>query len=111
MATRFDLEIDQGSEFHLIVGIASDWLPSSLSGWNGRGQIRPLRGSAEVLATLDAYLTVDVPNRQLDILIPAADSAAWTWRNGVYDIEIYSGATVGRLLQGSVVVDQEVTRG
>ncbi|MFI6634264.1 hypothetical protein ACIBI7_35745 [Nonomuraea fuscirosea] len=43
--------------------------------------------------------------------IPGATSAAWTWRVGVYDLELVDvGGRPLRLLQGAVRVTGEVTR-
>ena len=43
------------------------------------------------------------------LAIPAAQTEALT-RNGVWDLEMYQGTTVVRILQGRAVISPEVTR-
>ena len=47
---------------------------------------------------------------RFNIKITAAESSAWTFARGEYDIELTLAGDTIRLAQGSVVVDQEVTR-
>lgn len=110
MATEYEILIDQGSRKPIIIGVKSDWL-TDLTGYQGRMEVRSIKDSPILLATLSTYLTVDVPNMQVTLDIPPTISSAFTWKRGLYDIELFNGASVARILQGTIIVDREVTRG
>lgn len=113
MATEADLLVDQGSRWQAIVGVTVDWL-TDLTGYQARGQVRASRTlpQAEILVELTPYLTVDVPSHQVRIDIPADITAAWSWNEGHYDLELFSATPSQsvRFLQGKISVDKEVTR-
>lgn len=47
---------------------------------------------------------------QFQLVLTAAETALLAWSEGVYDIEIVDGATVVRIIEGSILVSPEVTR-
>jgi len=107
VATIKNLTIDQGSRYQLNITVQG--IPN-LTGFQARGMIRKHKADAIVLADITASLSVDVPNSFVVVDIAAATTAGYNWSTGVYDIEVYSGATVYRVLQGNVNIDEEVTR-
>jgi hypothetical protein len=46
----------------------------------------------------------------MQIAISAEKTDAMTWEEGFYDLEIYSGSYVSRLLEGKIKVKKSVTR-
>lgn len=84
-------------------------VPRDLTEWSARGQIRdditdetPLYEWVDIVCDADGYVTVAVT---------PAESSAWTWREGIYDIELVDPAgRVVRVAQGAVRVSPEVTR-
>ena len=88
--------------------------PIDVTGCTGRMQIRPSVESPTVLAELSSTndgVAFGGANGIVALHIPAAQTAAFAWRSGVYDLEVaFPDGTVRRLLYGSVVVSPEVTR-
>lgn len=87
--------------------------PINLTGYSVRMQVRESIGSPTPLVSLSIGdgITVDGPDGEILLEISDDDTAAWTWRYGLYDLEIESpsGATT-RLLKGEFEVSAEVTR-
>lgn len=94
-------------------GFLVSYTPVSLSGFTARMQIR---ATADATTTLDSLVSptdivLDDVNHTITISISATDTAAYTFTDAVYDLEMVSGAgVVTRLLEGNVVVLSEVTR-
>ncbi|MFF9118277.1 hypothetical protein ACF09Y_22205 [Streptomyces massasporeus] len=104
----FDLRIEQGATYVQNFTVIGD--PGfSWTGWTARAQIRSAAASdnGELLLDLTDYLTIIGDTVRL--ALPAAVTETLT-RNGLWDLEMVSGGTVVRLLQGRVVMSLEVTR-
>ncbi|WP_312115326.1 hypothetical protein [Stutzerimonas nitrititolerans] len=85
--------------------------PVDLTGAAARMQIRAGIGGALLLelTTENAGLAITGPGTLVRTL-SAAQTAALTWTEGVYDLEVeYADGTVQRYLQGKVTVSREVT--
>jgi len=85
--------------------------PVDLTGATARMQIRAGIGGALLLelTTENGGLTITGPGTLVRTL-SAAQTAALTWTEGVYDLEVeYADGTVQRYLQGKVTVSREVT--
>lgn len=85
--------------------------PVDLAGATARMQIRAGVGGALLLElnTENGGLAITGPGT-LTRTMSAAQTAALTWTDGVYDLEVeYADGTVQRYLQGSVTVSREVT--
>jgi hypothetical protein len=112
MARVVNLVIDQGSRWQAVIDAPVEWLPT-LAGYDARGTVRASRslGGAAVLADLTPYLTVNEADSVVEVDIPANVSAAWTWTEGVYDLELFDSDPEHdvRFLQGKIKVDKEVT--
>ena len=112
-----NLRINAGEDFaRLLVWKAGDPLtPVDLSGCEATMQVRRAASAPAALLTLTsspaAGLRFAGPG-ELWIELTAAQTAALTWRTGVYDLEItFPSGNVRRLLSGVVTVSPEVTRG
>lgn len=114
-AATVNLVIEQGSDFSHIVGLTnSDGSVFNLTGYDARMQIRPTVASTTVLYELtvgNGRIELNALAGQLRLNIGSAVTAAMTWRSGVYDLEIISGAgVVTRIMQGNATLSLEVTR-
>lgn len=77
--------------------------------WTARSQIRPFVESPVVLHEFAASVNAD---GSVVIAVTPAESSAWTWTMGVYDVEVVNADASVTLpvAEGSVYVDREVTR-
>ncbi|MEU9333144.1 hypothetical protein AB0D49_08260 [Streptomyces sp. NPDC048290] len=106
-AGDWDLYIEQGSTFVQTYTVVDDpdftWV-----GWGARAQIRSAPAdSGELLLDLTPHLAII--GAAIRLALPATVTQTLT-RNGVWDLEVYQGGTVVRLLNGRAVVSPEVTR-
>ncbi|WP_313105067.1 hypothetical protein [Stutzerimonas nitrititolerans] len=85
--------------------------PVDLTGAQARMQIRSGIGGGLLLelTTENGGLAITGPGT-ITRTLSAAETAALTWTEGVYDLEVeYADGTVQRYLQGKVTVSREVT--
>jgi hypothetical protein len=54
--------------------------------------------------------TTPLASGSIGIYISATSSSAFTFTDAIYDLELYNGATVTRILEGQVKIRKEVTR-
>jgi|TARA_R110000787_G_scaffold249934_1_gene355551 hypothetical protein len=110
-AARYNLVIDQGSDFAVNFTVNDDGSAKNLTGYSARAQMRTTKSATSVAATF--VCTIPTPaNGTITLALPNATSTSMAAGNYVYDLEIFttSNAIVTRLLQGSVTLTQEVTR-
>lgn len=117
--SNHNLTIYAGSYFNLPV----QWMTGepavgvNLTGCSIKMQIRKTAASTEVLcelSTANGKITfVDATIGKFQVTITGEESENFTFFRGVYDLEIHypSGGNVYRLMQGSVTIDPNVTRG
>lgn len=90
------------------------YTPVSIASFTARMMIRATvestGGPLESLVS-PTDIVLDDTNHTITITIPAADTAAYTFDTGVYDLELVSAAgVVTKLLSGNIIVLEEVTR-
>jgi hypothetical protein len=109
-AGAYDLYIEQGATFRRTLTVKAAGVAVPLTGYTARAQIRAKAADAAVLHEITC--TIPTPaNGQIVMLITDEDTAAFTWKTGVWDLELETPTgDVTRLLKGSVEVDPEVTR-
>lgn len=110
-AARYNLVIDQGSDFAINFTVKEDGSAKNLTGYSARAQMRTSKTASSVAATFTCAISTPA-NGTVTMSLPNATSSALTAGTYVYDLEIFTAnnATVTRLLQGSVDLTQEVTR-
>jgi len=116
-AGKYDITIDQGSDFELTLVIKDGGNFRNLTGYLARGHLRASMDTAQYWAfdfsdsTYDEYgtLVMKLGNNPED---QNGHTGHLTEGNYVYDVEIYTAndATVERILQGKAKVTREVTR-
>lgn len=114
-AAYVDLVMQQGSDFNHVVSVTdNDGSIFVLTGYTARMQVRSAVASATVLSelsTANGMITVNALAGQLTLSIPNAVTSTYTWRSGVYDLEIISaGGVVTRIMEGNMTLSLEVTR-
>ena len=126
-AGKYSFTIEQGSTVNIEIQYKnSTGTPVDLTGFNGKMMIRSnyADNTPTTYATLSSSLASDgtglnfsgsngttpLTSGSIGIIISAASSSAFTFDTARYDLEIYSGNTVTRLLEGMIKIDKEVTR-
>jgi hypothetical protein len=110
-AARYDLVIDQGSDFSVEFTIKEAGVVKDLSGHSARAQLRPTKSSSILSGSFSC--TIPTPaNGKIVMSLGNSVSSAVTAGIFYYDLELYTSgdAVVSRLLYGEVTVTQEVTR-
>jgi hypothetical protein len=115
-AGKYNLYLEQGvslrKEFRCLVTGDPD-VAVDFTGYTARMQVRESHDSADALLDLtteNGGIEALTDNGVVALVFTPAMTEGATWRRAVYDIEIYSGSTVMRILQGSVRLSPEVTR-
>jgi hypothetical protein len=116
----YDFEVEQGATFTRVftwttgtTGCSATTAPVDLTGYTARMQIRPNVSSTTVIFeanTSNGNIVLGGSAGTITLTIPAADTATFNFSRAVYDLELTTGVTVTRLLQGTVTLSREVTR-
>lgn len=124
-AGRYSFVIEQGATLDFELQYKDEnGVPIGLNYWYGRMQLRPTITSSTVLLTLSSSLQPDgtglnfsgsngvtsLDSGSIGIFISAATSSLLDFDQAYYDLEIYSGSYVTRLLEGQIKLSKEVTR-
>jgi hypothetical protein len=110
-AARYDLVIDQGSDFAIEFTVNESGSAKNLTGYTARAQLRPTKSSS----TLTATFTCSIPtptNGKISMILSNTVTTGLAAGRYFYDLEIFtsSDTLVQRLLFGEVTITQEVTR-
>ena len=124
-AGKYSFTIEQGATTNIQV----NWTDVSgsaidLNGYHARMQIRPTVDSSDVLLSLSSSLTEDgtgilmsgstgdlpLSSGSIAISISADSSSLLNFEQAVYDLEMVTGSSVTRLLEGRVQLSKNVTR-
>lgn len=114
-AAELDLTIEQGATFDkTLTWQDADSTPIDITGYVARMQIREEKSADAVLLELtdvNGRIVLGDAAGTIQLLINAADTEAFAFTSGVYDLELESpGGVVTRLVEGKVKVSLEVTR-
>jgi hypothetical protein len=110
VATRANLNIDQGSWIVLPIEVTVTWL-NDFTGFTASGKIRDARIDGTVLVDLDSYLDFDTTSGVVTLDIGSDVTADWFWDRGYYELVITDGTPAHDVtfLKGEIRVDREVT--
>ena len=115
-AGKYDITIDQGSDFILTLVIKDGSAPRNLDGHFARGHLRASMDTAQYWAldfTASSYdSNGTLVMKMADDVVANNGNTTLSEGNYFYDVGIYTAndATVGRILQGKAKVTREVTR-
>lgn len=88
------------------------YLPTDLSGYTARLIAKDKTGGTTLLTltTENGGISIDNTAKTIRLLVSASDTAAITWRTGVYDLEMVSAlGAVEKILRGTITVTPEIT--
>ncbi len=111
-AARYNLVIDQGSDFAINLTIKELGATKDLTGYSARAQMRSSKTSSTVAASFTCTVLSPVTNGVVKMSLPNGVSSAIAAGRYFYDLEIHTpnNALVRRLIQGEVTLNPEVTR-
>jgi len=87
--------------------------PVDLAGYTARMQIREKVTSETVLENLttsNGKILINNTSKSISLILSAASTESYTWKSGVYSLEMEKDGVVVPFIYGSVVVEREVTR-
>lgn len=105
-AVTTDLAIEQGTTWTHGWSVTYNGTPIDDT-WTARSQIRATAASKDLLHEFAPAVTAE---GAVVLGIDPATSSAWTWRSGIYDVEVTKGDVTLRVARGRVDVSPEVTR-
>ena len=120
-AGKYNITIDQGSTFGLQMTVKEDGSAKDLSGYTARAHLRNKAENTATPSSTFANGTIAFTCTgggggalgnagTISMDLTAVQTAAITAGSYVYDLEIVSGATVTRIIQGRANVTREITR-
>ena len=109
LAGIYNITIDQGATYILPLVVSSSGGPRDLSGFSARGMIRKSYTAPTPLASFNVSGALDTSG-SFSIYLTATQTNTLPSMVGVYDLEIYSGSYVERLIQGNCTVSPQVTK-
>lgn len=112
-AVRYNITLSSGRTFTLRVACKVENDDETidvrdLTGWTGAMQIRATADDATVLAEAD--VTIETATGIVTATIPDLETAAMTWRAGVYDLIITDGVETDMIAEGDARLRRTVTR-
>jgi hypothetical protein len=132
-AGKYNFTIEQGATVDFAVNYKdSNSNPINLSGYQARMQLRPEKGSNTLYLTLSSSLdstytglnlsgsggsaaSTPLSSGSIGIYISAVTSSLLNFESAFYDLELVTGsgntATVTRVLEGTITLNKEVTKG
>lgn len=114
-AGKLNITIEQGATFNPVLTWKDQaGTPIDLTGYTAQMQIRSDHASTTVIheaSTTNNELVLGGVNGTVTFDIPATTTAAFTFDEGVYDLELTSASgVVTRLVEGTVYLSPEVTK-
>ena len=112
-AGTYNMVIEQGATFVRIFRWLSDSTPVNLTGASAKMQVRETTESSVLFeaSTSNGRLSIADALGEITLTITAAESTAFDWLFGKYDLEVTTAAgTVYRLIQGTISISSEVTQ-
>jgi hypothetical protein len=82
-----------------------DGVPVVLTGWTAEMVIRPQKNSSETIISLtteNGRITLGGNAGTIDLLLTEAETQAFTFTNAWYRLELKSGGTSERIIEGAV---------
>lgn len=115
-AGKYDFIIEQGATFQVKFTYQDAALnPISLEGCTVRMHARRKINDPEILldvSTINGKVIMDeAENGIIKMVVSGSETAGFTWRAAVYDIEVtYPDGVIDRILEGKITISLNVTR-
>jgi hypothetical protein len=124
-AGRYSFIIEQGSTLNLELQYKDEnGVAINLSDYGGKMQLRSSVDSNDIILELSSSLQLDgtglnfsgsngqtsPSSGSIGIYISAASSSLLNFDSALYDLEIFSGSFVSRILEGQIKLSKEITR-
>ena len=108
-AGKYDITIEQGSDFSLQLTVQDGGVAKNLTGYSVRGQMRTTVDASTIAASFTGTISnatggviiVSLPYTTTDDISPGMY---------LYDIELYTASSVQKLIKGSATVLGELTK-
>ena len=113
MAGSFDFTIEQGATFNLLMTWEINNVAINLTGYTARLKARVDVEDTEVILSLtteNSGIALGGAAGTITFTQTATQTALLQTGSFVYDLELITGSTVTRLLQGELIISAEVTR-
>ena len=132
-AGKYNFTIEQGTTVDFAINYKdSESNPIDISGYQARMQVRPEKGSSTLYLTLSSSLdgtytglnlsgsggnsaATPPSSGSIGVYISAVSSSMLDFEKAFYDLELVYGsgntATVTRVLEGTITLNKEVTKG
>jgi hypothetical protein len=110
-AGKYDITIDQGSDFANFFAVKENGAAKNLTGYNARAQMRAKYSDTTPAATFTCTM-INASEGTLKMELGPSVTKLLTPGTYYYDLEIYTSNDVSviRLLQGKVTLTPEVTK-
>ena len=112
-AHPYPIKIDQGGTWNLSLTYKINSTPVNLTGFTASMMVRKNYTDANPILTLtteNGGIVLGGSAGTINITASATATAAMPPGSGVYDLELYTGSEVRKLLRGDVTIIAEVTR-
>lgn len=113
-ASIYNFVIEQGATTVIPIQWLSNNIPTDITGYDIRCQLRQTAFSAAVLDELtiaNGRITTNPTNGEFELDFPPEITKLYAFQTAVYDVELESGTgVVTRLIQGTVTLSPEVTK-
>ena len=124
-AGRYSFAIEQGATTKFEIQYTDgESNPIDLTGFTARMHIRETYDSASIILAMSSTLESDgtglnlnglasnqpLSEGKIGVYISAEKTAAFSFDQAVYDLELVNGSEVIRLIQGTIKLSREVTR-
>jgi len=109
MASISNIFIDQGTDFSITVDVTqADGAALNLTGYSAAAQIRKTYGSSNVSAVFTT--SISAAAGQVTLSLTDTQTSGLTAGRYVYDLNITSGSTTTRVVEGQAIITPGVTR-
>lgn len=109
-AGKYNIIIEQGSDFSLQLTVQESGAAKNLTGYNVRGQVRSTVDATNIAATFTGSISNPASSGVLTVSLPFSTTQSLATGLYNYDIEIFTSGSVQKLIGGVATVRGEVTR-
>jgi len=108
MSGKYNIVAKQGATYNLNFTVETDGTPWNLTGYTFAMQDR--RSTASTTTLLNLTSATMNSSGEVSVTVPAATMSGVPAGRWVYDIELTTGTTVTRILEGRFIVTPQVTQ-